>query len=382
MTVYDHAWDLLCSLEALRRNPNERSRPILFVAHSLGGIVVKEALRRSQGCALTKAHLHSVFGATVGVLFFGTPHRGADPRNFFHHLLSASARAFGVQVNSQIVNTLMPDAERLTELRDEFPTMCRTRKWQIFSFQEEYGDLMLFGSKVVVDQSSCLDDPTIETKQHISRNHMDMCRFSGLHDPEYSKVAAVMTFILGTIENGADTIPVDLLPDPPSQRVDQTEILAEECLAAQGVPPSTSSVLRRQPTPGVAVVALDPKITDPLGIEVSMLPSQGFLLFMDWLPSERMQISPMLFFRTARWPASTFTSSTDYIEQNLVTMMTHPHGNYSRFLTHLDGPSRRLPTISASNSGLASLFTPTVGSRRGHDIWVTPERLGLLEARL
>ncbi|KAK3947734.1 hypothetical protein QBC32DRAFT_223540 [Pseudoneurospora amorphoporcata] len=95
-----------------------------------------------------------------------------------------------------------------------------------------------------------------------------------------------MTFILGTIENGADTIPVDLLPNPPSQWVDQTEILAEECLAAQGVPPSTSSVLRRQPTPGVAVVALDPNITDPLGIKVSILPSQGFLLFIDWLPSE------------------------------------------------------------------------------------------------
>ncbi len=43
-TVYDHAGDLLSALEALRRNPSERNRPVLFVAHSLGGIVVKEAL--------------------------------------------------------------------------------------------------------------------------------------------------------------------------------------------------------------------------------------------------------------------------------------------------------------------------------------------------
>jgi hypothetical protein len=205
-TVYDHAWDLLCSLEALRRAPRERYRPVLFIVHSLGGLVIKEALRRSRGCASTKPHLHGIFEATVGILFFGTPHRGADPRNFFHHVLAASVQAFGFQANSQIVNALMPKAERLTELRDEFSVMCHQRKWQVYSFQEEYGITALFGKQVVDDTSSCLNDPTVETKQHISSNHMNMCRFSGLEDPEYLKVAAAMTFILGTIENGTNTI--------------------------------------------------------------------------------------------------------------------------------------------------------------------------------
>jgi hypothetical protein len=139
-------------------------------------------------------------------LFFGTPHRGADLRNFFHYVLAASVQAFGFQANSQVVNTFMPNAERLTELRDEFSVMCHQRKWQVYSFQEEYGITALFGKQVVDDTSSCLNDPTVETKQHISSNHMDMCRFSGLEDPEYLKVAAAMTFILGTIENGTNTI--------------------------------------------------------------------------------------------------------------------------------------------------------------------------------
>ncbi|KAH9218074.1 hypothetical protein DL95DRAFT_270674, partial [Leptodontidium sp. 2 PMI_412] len=38
-TVYDIAWDFLVALEAQRRV--EPSRPVLFVAHSLGGIIVK-----------------------------------------------------------------------------------------------------------------------------------------------------------------------------------------------------------------------------------------------------------------------------------------------------------------------------------------------------
>jgi hypothetical protein len=73
-------------------------------------------------------------------------------------------------------------------------------------FQEGYGITALLGKQVIDDTSLCLNDPTVETKQHISSNHMDMCRFSGLEYPEYLKMAAAMTFILGTIENGTHTI--------------------------------------------------------------------------------------------------------------------------------------------------------------------------------
>ncbi|KAH6854879.1 hypothetical protein B0I37DRAFT_395223 [Chaetomium sp. MPI-CAGE-AT-0009] len=204
-SVYDHAWDLLCEFEYLRRNLNEKDRPILFIAHSLGGIIVKEALRRSRGCKSTKPHLYSIFEAADGIIFFGTPHRGADPRNFLHHILSASAQVLGVQVNKDIVNTLVPNAEGLAQLMDEFFVMAQEKSFRVYSFQEEYGLKPLFDTKVVEDWSSCLNNPVLETKQFISSNHMDMCRFSGLKDPEYTKVAAALTRILGIIENRAGT---------------------------------------------------------------------------------------------------------------------------------------------------------------------------------
>ena len=49
---------------------------------------------------------------------------------------------------------------------------------------------------MVDDNSSCLALPTIETTQHIGDNHMDMCRFFGLGDPGYQKVAAALHRIL------------------------------------------------------------------------------------------------------------------------------------------------------------------------------------------
>ncbi|RYP46705.1 hypothetical protein DL768_007138 [Monosporascus sp. mg162] len=52
-----------------------------------------------------------------------------------------------------------------------------------------------------------------------------------------------------------------------------------------GVSPSNPPVLHRQLPPTAKKVLLDPQIIDPLEIEVGLLPSQEFLLFMDRLPS-------------------------------------------------------------------------------------------------
>ncbi len=40
--IVDHARDLLSSLIDKREEDEEKQRPIIFIAHSLGGIVVKQ----------------------------------------------------------------------------------------------------------------------------------------------------------------------------------------------------------------------------------------------------------------------------------------------------------------------------------------------------
>jgi hypothetical protein len=145
-TIYDIAWDFLIGLEAERRS--EPSRPLLFIAHSLGGIVVKEALRRSRGCEIYQSYLCSIYESTSGIIFFGTPHGGADPRGLIQHIAEKIIRAAGFSVNEQIVSTLLPSSERLRELREEFGPMARQRNWMIYSFQEQYGVKALNNNKV------------------------------------------------------------------------------------------------------------------------------------------------------------------------------------------------------------------------------------------
>ncbi|KAK5445358.1 hypothetical protein LTS15_010139 [Exophiala xenobiotica] len=185
----------MMSLEAARRS--HPFRPLLFIAHSLGGIVVKEMLRQSWGYRCHQTHLQSISNSTAGALFFGTPHGGADPGGLVRSIAESIARLLGWRVNEKVLDTLLPSSERLRQLRDEFGPIAHEKRWIIHCFQEEYPVKFLNG-KVVEDSASCLNDATIETVQHIAMDHMDMCRFSGLDDPEYTKVAAAVERVLAS----------------------------------------------------------------------------------------------------------------------------------------------------------------------------------------
>ncbi|KAH9899102.1 hypothetical protein F4778DRAFT_185995 [Xylariomycetidae sp. FL2044] len=221
--VYSIAWDLLVALEGERGT--ESSRPLLFIAHSLGGIVVKEMLRRSYGCKLNRSHLHTVCNATRGIIFFGTPHGGSDPRGLLQRASENVIRAMGFTVNQQIVNTLLPNSERLQELRDEFAPMAHELGWLVHSFQESKGLKFLGGKKVVDDGSSCLAYPAIEITEHILSDHMDICRFSGTDDVEYRKVVRAISRISDCTHHESPNT-VDSREDQPADQ-EQREALLE-----------------------------------------------------------------------------------------------------------------------------------------------------------
>ncbi|PGH13977.1 hypothetical protein AJ80_06117 [Polytolypa hystricis UAMH7299] len=138
----------------------------------------------------------TVYESTSGIIFFGTPflghHSGADPRGLFFHIAQTLVKVAGYTVNDRIVNTLLPSSERLKELREHFGPMAHEVKWTIYSFQEQYKLKALGETKVVDDMSSCIGDPRVEVVQHLARNHMNMCRFSGQNDLQYQKVVATL----------------------------------------------------------------------------------------------------------------------------------------------------------------------------------------------
>jgi hypothetical protein len=155
-TVYDISWNFLVALEAERRQ--RQSKPVLFIVHSLGGIIVKEMLRRASR---SQQHLRDIFDCTIGIMFFGTPHGGADPRGVFQRITENAFKAVGFQANHQVVDTLLPSSERLRELRDEFNPMALQENWIIYSFQEQMGVKFLGDRKVCAPEDIVNQELTV-----------------------------------------------------------------------------------------------------------------------------------------------------------------------------------------------------------------------------
>ncbi|KAK3345869.1 hypothetical protein B0T25DRAFT_583166 [Lasiosphaeria hispida] len=164
---------------------------------------------------LSDPHLYNIFGSTAGIVFFGTPHGGADPRGFLQHVAERLVKAVGISVNEKIVDTLLPSSDRLKQLSDEFGPIAHAQNWMVHSFQEGPGIKYLSGRKVVEDTSSCLNFP-LETTQHIDRNHMDMCRFTGANDIEYKKVVAILHRMTTAVTKKPEPAEAELLNE--SQR--------------------------------------------------------------------------------------------------------------------------------------------------------------------
>lgn len=145
-TVQDIAWEFLIGLEAARRF--QSLRPLIFVAHSFGGIVVMEALRRSSGCQKHQSHLHSIYEGTSGILFFGTPHSGPNSHDLIQQTIERIIKIDNFKVNDHIVDIFLLYVEQLKEWDKKFGLIARDRCWTIISFQEQHGNIAIDGKKV------------------------------------------------------------------------------------------------------------------------------------------------------------------------------------------------------------------------------------------
>ncbi|KAF4471766.1 alpha beta-Hydrolase [Fusarium albosuccineum] len=181
-------------LNALARKRVEAMhRPLMFITHSLGGLIVKSALNLSFiKTGESVKDLRAVVDSTFSIIFFGTPHRGSTQAEFGLMVAKVVSNLTMKPYNPKILSTLGPNTEILTRLRTDFEStlehMVNHSRFESSTFQEGKGfsSFKGFQGKVVEDDSSELNRN--DRNDHIDRNHTDMCKFSGESDPEYDKV--------------------------------------------------------------------------------------------------------------------------------------------------------------------------------------------------
>ncbi|KAI8953377.1 ankyrin repeat-containing domain protein [Xylaria longipes] len=132
--LFAHAKDFLYKLQ--REKPSRR--PIIFVVHSLGGIVVKETLRRSE--ASEEDELKDIMRSTKGIIFMGTPHRGSPGLASLGEAVRRVASVIGrVDSNSTLLRSLGTDSPELELGRESFLVLWRTYDFRVKTFQEAHG---------------------------------------------------------------------------------------------------------------------------------------------------------------------------------------------------------------------------------------------------
>ncbi|KAI1086945.1 hypothetical protein F5B19DRAFT_477271 [Rostrohypoxylon terebratum] len=180
--VQQHAESLLLHLRNHRLGQKSR-RPIVLVGHSLGGLVIKQALilssDRKCNCNITTS--------TRLIVFLGVPHRGS-------HLLetkrasiaSELGRVVNYSVPPKIKAALQPEADETYIMNTQF--MRIKNDISIMNFYESMPDgfpnIPGLGGIVVMRESAVFDSETSENMQ-VTRNHRDLVRFEGPEDDFY-----------------------------------------------------------------------------------------------------------------------------------------------------------------------------------------------------
>lgn len=115
----------------------------MFIAHSLGGLVVKEALCISATRSSNQKHQEQVGRYAIAIAFLGTPHEGSELASLAQ-IVTKFLEAGRKSANSKILGDLKPGSDRLSGLNDSFDIWLDKKKeskdaFTLTSFYEEVG---------------------------------------------------------------------------------------------------------------------------------------------------------------------------------------------------------------------------------------------------
>jgi hypothetical protein len=190
-SIVSHAETLASNLAANRNLRDCSDRPIIFICHSLGGLVVKRALIYCRSLSNERTeHLRSVYVSTFGILFLGTPHNGSDIAKWgllLHNICAAVLPKKFMESSPQLVKALRTNNETLQHINSLFADILS--RFHIYFFHETRSTDVRGTREIIVDEASAA--PYIEgvERMGIEADHSHMCKFDDENAAGYEVVA-------------------------------------------------------------------------------------------------------------------------------------------------------------------------------------------------
>lgn len=170
---------LLAYLDTERHEDPER--PLFFIGHSLGGIVIKQVIVAFADNAMIQdaqrsAHSTERYNFPVkGCMLFGVPNQGTEAANTASKVLTGLSTLF--KINRNIVRDLKDKSQRLANIASQFRQVRYEHSIPVFSFYELQNYSSTLGL-IVNKESAVIEYPGYPPPIGIDRNHKEMAKFS------------------------------------------------------------------------------------------------------------------------------------------------------------------------------------------------------------
>lgn len=155
---------------------------VLFVCHSLGGLVAKQVIRRCTESA--DSDYQELGRSVVGLAFLGTPHTGAGAASALDHLVS--------RFLSKQVKQLTHGADTLLELNDAFRTSASRQSLSVVSYYETEKTAGIH----VVDKVSANPGVLGSEPVAVQSDHLNICKPASREAPVYKSICRLVKKLL------------------------------------------------------------------------------------------------------------------------------------------------------------------------------------------
>jgi len=198
--LLDHRRDLVQQIQSARISPEERNRPIIFLGHSLGCILILQALIQAK----TQALHNNILDATRTIFFFGAPHDGMRTTELEAMVKDISSDLESQPMKRLLLQQLREGSEFLESQRDELVDIWNGRK--IISYYEtvDMPTVKSYATDLYQSHANERNGELAEMVKKVSAqlylpneyripvpyNHFDMVKFLAPSDKTYCSVAS------------------------------------------------------------------------------------------------------------------------------------------------------------------------------------------------
>ncbi|KRY78123.1 Protein SERAC1 [Trichinella pseudospiralis] len=168
-------------------------RPIIWITHSMGGLLVKELLRSidKEQCSEMQSATKSILSNTVGCVFYATPHLGSSLATTSQ---SRMLRLF--LLPSTEINLLQENSPYLVELHSDFLNILQKQQIACLSFSETLPTRLPFTAFKVLLVSENSSQAMPGSKYRLLESHFNVCKPQDRHAISYRALVDFISAII------------------------------------------------------------------------------------------------------------------------------------------------------------------------------------------